>query len=174
MEEKRSPVISILHIAYILVSATALSMILVFIIREFDGAEIFIIVLFFPADLTAPFPLNLGGLIILGIGFLLVILANFHLLIIGKIGLVAREPFHTPSTLVTSGPYQYSRNPIYFGVILILWGLSIITVSLTILITSIGLWFFFWRVFVRWEEQKLEETFGEEYLKFKQKVRRWI
>ncbi len=174
MKEKRSPVISFLHVIYILISATVLSYILAFVIREWIGKDIFVEILLFPAEIFAPFPLNLLGLFTVGLGFLLVFFANFHLLFIGKIGLEDREPFHTPSTLVTSGPYRFSRNPIYFGVVLITLGLAIITISLTILICTIGLYLFFWKVFIKWEEEKLDDTFGEDYREYKQRVRRWI
>ena len=170
LEKKRSPVIAFLHIALILLSAVILSEILAFIVRETVGGEFVIAVLSFPGEINAPFPINVGGLLFLGFGFILVISGNFHLLFIGKIGLVDREPFHTPSTLVTSGPYQYSRNPIYFGVVLILLGWATITISLTIFSSAFALFLFFWRAFVRWEEEKLEETFGDEYREYKQRV----
>jgi protein-S-isoprenylcysteine O-methyltransferase Ste14 len=136
-----------------LLSATILSVILISIVRDFVGVEIVIPILLFPAEIIAPYPINLIGLLVLVLGFILIITANFHLLMIGKIGLEDREPFHTPSTIVTSGPYQYSRNPI---------------------LSSIALFLFFWKAFVSWEEKKLEEKFGEEYLEYKRRVRRWI
>ncbi|MHA2389277.1 MAG: methyltransferase family protein [Candidatus Hodarchaeales archaeon] len=173
MKKKPQPVKSLFQIAWILLSATILSIIVAFIIREL-GVEVVTEIFLFPVDITTPFPLNLFGLLILLLGFLLVIAANFHLLMVGKIGLTDREPYHTPSTLVTSGPYRYTRNPIYFGVVLILFGLAIMTASLTVLISALGVFLFFWRAFVIWEEKKLEETFGEEYLEFKRRVRRWL
>ncbi len=173
MKKKPQPAKSLLQIAWMLLSATILSIILVFIVREL-GVEVVTAVFLFPVDITTPFPFNLFGLLILLLGFLLVIAANFHLLMVGKIGLTDREPYHTPSTLVTSGPYRYTRNPIYFGVVLILFGLAIMTASLTVLISALGVFLFFWRALVIWEEKKLEETFGEEYLEFKRRVRRWL
>jgi protein-S-isoprenylcysteine O-methyltransferase Ste14 len=95
-------------------------------------------------------------------------------LVIGRISLEAREPFHVPSTLVTTGPYHYSRNPIYLGVILLSLGFAVIIMSITVLICTVVLFLFFRRFFIRWEEEKLEEAFGEEYLAYKKQVRRWL
>jgi len=104
----------------------------------------------------------------------LVIWANYTLLFVGKIGLNAREPFQTPSTLVVEGPYKFSRNPIYLAVTILLIGLAILVGSLSIFIVAIVLFIIFQKWFVGWEEKKLEEVFGEEYLEYKKRVRRWL
>ncbi|MHA2246871.1 MAG: hypothetical protein ACXADY_18145 [Candidatus Hodarchaeales archaeon] len=49
-----------------------------------------------------------------------------------------------------------------------------IVISISVLICTVALFLFFWRFFVRWEEKKLEEAFGEEYLVYKKQVRRWL
>jgi protein-S-isoprenylcysteine O-methyltransferase Ste14 len=138
------------------------------------GVEVFLEILLFPSDINFIFPFNLVGLLILLLGFVFIVAANFHLLVVGNIGLVAREPFHIPSTLVTTGPYRYSRNPTYLGGVLILLGFAIAFVSITVFICAIAVFLFCWRFFVRWEEEKLEEAFGEEYLSYKMQVRRWL
>ena len=158
----------------ILLSATILSYIITIIIKGTIGAEVMAEILLFPSDIYSIFPFNLLGFFILVLGAIFLLAANYHLLVIGRIGLKAREPFHIPSTLVTTGPYGYSRNPIYLGVILILLGFAIIVVSVTILVCTITLFLFVWRFFVRWEETTLEEEFGEEYLLYKKQVRRWL
>ncbi|MFW9996723.1 MAG: methyltransferase family protein [Candidatus Odinarchaeota archaeon] len=173
--EKFPPLTRILvNILLILLIPTVLSIILAFIIKGTVGTEVFAEVLFFPSDINSTYPFNLLGLLVLLLGFVFVIAGNFHLLMIGRIGLQAREPFHIPSTLVTTGPYRYSRNPIYLGVVLILLGLAVIFASITVLICTVVLFLFFWRFFVGWEEKKLEEAFGEEYLLYKKRVRRWL
>lgn len=164
----------LLNTFQLLLSATILSIIILLIIRGIIGVEIFIEIILFPSDINSIFPFNLVGLFILLLGFFFIITANFHLLVVGNIGLEAREPFHIPSTLVTTGPYRYSRNPIYLGVVLILLGFSIAFVSITVFICAIAVFLFCWRFFVRWEEKKLEEAFGEEYLSYKTRVRRWL
>jgi protein-S-isoprenylcysteine O-methyltransferase Ste14 len=155
-------------------SATILSLILVFIIRGTIGADVVAEVLFFPSDINSIFPFNFLGILILLLGFVFVITANYHLLAVGRIGLKAWEPFHISSTLVTSGPYRYSRNPIYLGVVLILLGFAIAFVSITVFICAFAVFLSCWRFFVRWEEEKLEDVFGEEYLSYKLRVRGWL
>lgn len=173
--EKFPPQIGVLfNILRILFSATILSIIITLIIRRTIGAEVFAEVLFFPSDITSIFPFNLLGLLILLLGIVFVVAANHQLLVRGRIGLQTREPFHIPSNIVTTGPYCYSRNPIYLGVVLILLGFAIIFVSVTVLICTIALFLFFWKILVRWEEKKLEEAFGDEYLLYKKRVRRWL
>ena len=84
------------------------------------------------------------------------------------------KPFETSTTLVISGPFAFSRHPMYLGMLLLLAGVALC-------LGSLSPWFvvpaFVWQItrrFVRPEERKLEETFGETYLEYKRKVRRWL
>jgi protein-S-isoprenylcysteine O-methyltransferase Ste14 len=174
MTIERHHVKSLLKVLLILAEATILSIIVIFVIKEYVGREVFIDFFFFPEDISVPFPFNLCGLLAIVLGFILIVWANYTLLFVGKIGLNAREPFHTPPTLVLEGPYRFSRNPIYLSVIIILFGLAILVGSLTVFIISIALFIIFRTWFISWEEKKLEEVFGEEYLEYKRRVRRWL
>ena len=78
------------------------------------------------------------------------------------------------SSLVTSGVFKYSRNPMYLGMALILFGLALMfnviggtlfTLLFTIYITKFQ---------VKPEEEVMEKLFGEDFLKYKQKVRMWL
>lgn len=157
------------YIAY----CTIISYVLVIIIRGLVGRETILIILS-PVNINFPSLVKLCGLIIIALGFVIVIWANYTLLVIGKIGFKAREPFHVPHTLVIKGPYKFSRNPIYLGVILLSLGTGVLMDSLTFLLLSIALLFIFGRWFVSWEEKKLEEAFEEEYREYKERVRRWF
>jgi protein-S-isoprenylcysteine O-methyltransferase Ste14 len=174
MTIKRHHVKSILKVILLLVEATILALIVSFVITEFVGRDVFLSFFFFPEDISVPFPYNLSGFLVIVLGFVLVIWANYTLLFVGKIGLNAREPFQTPSTLVVEGPYKFSRNPIYLAVTILLIGLAILVGSLSIFIVAIVLFIIFQKWFVGWEEKKLEEVFGEEYLEYKKRVRRWL
>jgi protein-S-isoprenylcysteine O-methyltransferase Ste14 len=165
---------SLLKALLILVEGTILAIIVSFVITEYMGREVFLSFFFFPEEFSVPYPYNCFGLLAIALGFILVVWANYTLLIVGKIGLIAREPFQTPSTLVIEGPYKFSRNPIYLSVIIMLIGLAILAGSLSILIIAIVFFIIFWKLFVSWEEKKLEEVFGEEYLEYKKRVRRWL
>lgn len=84
---------------------------------------------------------------------------------------------HTPdkaSALVTEGVYQYSRNPMYFGLltVLIAWGLylsnllALLLLPLFVVIMN--------QLQIKPEERVLTKKFGEAYQAYKAKVRRWI
>jgi len=81
----------------------------------------------------------------------------------------------TPShQLFQSGPFSRSRNPIYLAMMLFGGGLGLATLNIwIILMTSLtGLILHF--LVILPEERYLEDRFGNEYLAYKNKVRRWI
>ncbi|MCB9944369.1 MAG: isoprenylcysteine carboxylmethyltransferase family protein [Geminicoccaceae bacterium] len=84
------------------------------------------------------------------------------------------HPHHQPSALVTGGIFALSRNPIYVTDLLLLEGWALHLGSLS---PWIGLPVFMivvtWR-FIRPEEDRLRETFGDAYTAYCQRVRRWI
>ncbi|MFX0051053.1 MAG: methyltransferase family protein [Candidatus Hermodarchaeota archaeon] len=82
-------------------------------------------------------------------------------------GLNAREPFQTSSTLVIEGLYKFSRNPIYLSIIIILIGLAILAGSLSIFITVIVLFIIFCKFLVSWEEKNLRKHLGKNILNIK-------
>jgi len=109
----------------------------------------------------------------------LLCVAAWAILTLWSVGLFRRArtsfiPIKPATALVVSGPYQFTRNPMYVG--------------FTCLYLGLALWFsLFWAflmlpaviVVVQYyviarEEQYLEQKFGEEYLKYKARVRRWI
>ena len=172
MSNKSNDVKSLQTWLRLLAVSTILSIILYYLMA-FVGLDVILIILF-PVDISIPFPYNLCGLLVSVLGFMLIIWANYTLLFIGKIGLEAREPFHTPSTLVVEGPYKFTRNPIYLSVVIIFFGSAILLGSLTLFIIAIALFIVFQTLFISWEEKRLEEEFGEEYLEYKRRVRRWL
>lgn len=84
--------------------------------------------------------------------------------------LLGREP----EILVAGGLYRYMRNPMYVGVILILFGEALLFASPQILWYALGAWLFFHGVVVIIEEPHLRRTQGEEYLRYCASVPRWI
>ena len=78
------------------------------------------------------------------------------------------------SSLVTTGIFEYSRNPMYLGMVMILFGLALMfnviggtlfTLLFTIYITKFQ---------IRPEEEVMERFFGADFLKYKQNVRMWL
>ena len=83
-------------------------------------------------------------------------------------------PFETSTTLVVAGPFRFTRNPMYLGMTLILAGTAVFFGSLAPLL-SVPVFFFLIRhQYVIPEENMMKELFGEEYLLYCRRVRRWI
>jgi len=80
----------------------------------------------------------------------------------------------TPKYLLTRGPYQFSRNPNYLCVLVILLGWALFYGSIVLLIVCVIWWVVLNYVGVPWEERGLEARFGETYLQYKSKVPRWL
>ena len=83
----------------------------------------------------------------------------------------ARKP---TMAIVRTGPYRFSRNPIYLAFSLLQLGVAIWVNSLWLLATLIGAMALIHYVVIPKEEQYLERRFGAEYLDYKSSVRRWI
>jgi len=82
-----------------------------------------------------------------------------------------RQPVHT---LVTHGPYRFTRNPIYLGFFLIYLGFTLLTGMLWGLIASPFLILTITNAVIHFEEDYLEERFKDQYASYKFRVRRWL
>ena len=87
----------------------------------------------------------------------------------------ASIPTNKPTTvIVIEGPYQYSRNPIYLSMILLLIGVGVWSNSLWFLILAAVGWTLLSRSVIAREETYLSRKFGSEYESYKSLVRRWL
>lgn len=86
-----------------------------------------------------------------------------------------KHPSHAdePPEVITDGPFQYSRNPIYTGHSLIHAGAAVLVGSAWTLAALLPVLLYLNRVIQR-EEAHLEARFGEEYNQYRQSVRRWV
>jgi protein-S-isoprenylcysteine O-methyltransferase Ste14 len=84
------------------------------------------------------------------------------------------RPWKSSTSLVTSGFYRYTRNPMYLGMALIYAGLSLIADSVLALVCLLPLLVIINYAVIRREEHYLEVTFGQPYRDYKARVRRWI
>ena len=83
-------------------------------------------------------------------------------------------PFNPSTRIVTHGLYRFTRNPMYVGFALWTLGLAILVDSAwMVLAVPIGL-ILIDRLIITREERYLERKFGEEYLNYKRRVRRWL
>ena len=88
-----------------------------------------------------------------------------------------KTPFDTAKStikIVQEGPYRISRNPLYLSLLLLLFGISVLIVSFWLLFTLPILYILFLIKAVKPEEDYLSKKFGEEYIAYSSKVRRWI
>lgn len=84
-------------------------------------------------------------------------------------------PGNEPTTaIVSSGPYRFSRNPIYVAFILMQLGAAVCLNSLWVIATLLVAGALIHFVIIPREERYLEANFGAEYLAYKASVRRWI
>ena len=76
--------------------------------------------------------------------------------------------------LVTTGLYKITRNPMYVGLLVILFGYGIWLGSLTPFLILPAFYWLITNMQIKPEERVLEEKFGQEYLDYKSKVKRWL
>ena len=78
-----------------------------------------------------------------------------------------------PERLVSTGPYAYTRNPMYLGHIIFLTGLALTLQSWLAAAITIGvaMWF---HARVIGDEKKLAERLGKPYIDYMNSVRRWL
>ncbi len=143
-----------------------------------DGQDYFIILLVlsvllnfvFPVPVFLSSPFTYSGFLIIGFGFVLALWSRSLFLKNATTLQLSEEP----ASLITSGPFRLSRNPIYLGMTSILLGVAVLQgtlVTLAFPIIFVALIEFF---IIPGEERKLEKLFGEPYREYRKSVRRWI
>ncbi|MFX0054130.1 MAG: methyltransferase [Candidatus Hermodarchaeota archaeon] len=75
--------------------------------------------------------------------------------------------------LITTGPYERVRHPMYTVLILFFFGMSLVSANLIVIVFAVLLMlaFPFW---IRVEEEKMIETFGEEYIEYMKRTGRFF
>jgi protein-S-isoprenylcysteine O-methyltransferase Ste14 len=80
-----------------------------------------------------------------------------------------------PSTvLLNSGPYRYTRNPIYISFVIFYFGLAIMLTSAWMLLLLIPVLIVLQRGVIEREEAYLQSKFGDAYRKYQARVPRWL
>jgi len=110
------------------------------------------------------------GAVLLALGFLLRLWAVVHFYN-HNMRVISLEP---QRSLVTAGPYRYSRNPLYLGAnVFCFFGAALLFGSPTALImTAVHLPFM--NLWIQREERQLEQKFGDRFRVYKKQVRRWL
>jgi protein-S-isoprenylcysteine O-methyltransferase Ste14 len=84
------------------------------------------------------------------------------------------SPEQPTTALVTKGPYQFTRNPIYLSMTLIYTGFSILTGAIWSILLLPVVMFIINRGVIDREERYLEQKFGDQYRSYKKHVQRWF
>ena len=140
------------------------------IVTIFFGCCIYFSKDFFLTENTQALTLLSYVLFLLGFGILFSAARSFkkHKTTINPIKI------ETASSLVVSGIFNYSRNPMYLGMALILLGLSLKFNLIGGLIFTALFILFITNFQIKPEEKAMQKIFGEEFLSYKNKVRRWL
>jgi len=83
------------------------------------------------------------------------------------------KPGERSRSLVTTGPFRFSRHPMYVGMIVLVLGVAVVLGTVTPL-GVIAPFAWVMHAFARFEERSLEGTFGEEYRRYAGRTRRWL
>ena len=123
-----------------------------------------------PGVVWLPWPASLVGvpLIAAGLGLILWAAALFDR------ARTSIKPFEESAALVVGGPYRLSRNPMYLGMVLLLFGAAAASGAATSAAIPILFAAIVHRRFIDPEEVALEERFGAIYLEYCGNVRRWL
>jgi protein-S-isoprenylcysteine O-methyltransferase Ste14 len=116
----------------------------------------------------SPILLTLGSAVI-AMGFAIRYLALRRLLALER----SIQWQHVPRTLVEDGVFRYSRNPAYLGILLMLLGAFIFGVNWPMLVVLVALLILLNRQ-ASVEEKVLTDQFGESYLSYRKRTRRWL
>lgn len=147
-----------------------LSVMVIVVFALFSATSFIVIFLLsLPYALPIPFFWSVGtGIVLLVIGFPIMISTLRSLRIHRAFG---DELYKTKeeSKLITTGPYAFTRNPLYLSATILFLGWSLVLMSTYLLIVTV-LFLLFFRFAAKWEEEELTERFGEGYLSYKAKV----
>jgi len=109
---------------------------------------------------------------------LFLVVAGIALIVAGRRALLAAEtninPFKPSLAIVTSGPFRFTRNPLYLGVTLIYCGLALISNTWWCFVLLVPVLLLIHFGVVAREERYLERKFGDSYRDYRARVRRYL
>lgn len=138
----------------------------------FLGAIVLMVALdrFLPIVTLIEPPITYLGWVLFGLGIAVALAVNWRF---KRAGTPIR-PFEDSTALVTDGPFAFSRNPIYLGAVVGLFGIFVVLGSLSPLAVIPPFVYIIRTRFIAVEERMLEAAFGEAYRDYMKRVRRWI
>jgi len=108
-----------------------------------------------------------------GLGALGIVLVAWGLITLRSAGTTVL-PTQRAERLITGGPFRYRRNPIYMGEVLIFVGLAQLTYNIWFAILAPAFALAIHKLAILPEERHLEDRFGQAYLDYKERTRRWF
>ena len=136
--------------------------------KIFIGIMLLLIVVF--KERSIHFPYNLIGVILFIAGVLIALTAKR----LFKKTDTPISPEAKPKKLHTKGIFNFTRNPMYLGIVIGLIGIAIASGLLFNLFFPFIYFIIMNIYFVRKEEANLENEFGNKYNEYKKETRRWV
>jgi len=124
----------------------------------------------FPIGKFIKYPYNYIGVVIIVIGVLINLWGDW----IFKKEKTTIKPDEKSDKIIDYGIFRISRNPMYLGMFMILFGIAIVLGNVLSFIFPIVFIMIIEKLFIPIEEKNMEKRFGKRYLQYKSKVRRWI
>jgi protein-S-isoprenylcysteine O-methyltransferase Ste14 len=122
-----------------------------------------------------PFPFLPQGLArVAGIGLVVLGFIGFAGILAFRRAKTSPNPWEPTAALVVSGPYRWTRNPMYLGFTLLYLGIAAWVNTLWPVLGLPVILVVMQRGVIFREEAYLEARFGEEYRRYKAEVRRWL
>jgi protein-S-isoprenylcysteine O-methyltransferase Ste14 len=84
------------------------------------------------------------------------------------------KPFERTYQLVESGPFRFTRNPMYLGLVAMIAGPALVLGTLAPWLAAVALALTLRLRFIRNEERALAASLGEPYERYRRRVRRWL
>ena len=115
-------------------------------------------------------PVSIGGMVLAGGGVVLIGIA----LGLFRSSRTRPEPWQPASSLVDRGLYRFTRNPMYLGMAMLSLGIAIAFASLPGAFLALTALLIIDRAVVTREETYLKRRFGQDYIAYMARVRRWL
>ena len=125
---------------------------------------------FSPPETIIYIPYKLVGSIFIPTGFAVLLVAWLQF----KKANTAIPPTAESTLIVTSGIYRYTRNPMYLGMLLMMLGAAFFMGTIPAMLGPFVFFLIIDKVFIPFEEQDLQSSFGNEYKEFLSTTRRWL
>ncbi len=116
-----------------------------------------------------PFPPLAIALVVVGISSSASAAAFFR-----RAGAAFNPVAETNPRLVTTGPYRFTRNPMYLGLVLVALGIAFWVGAWPMFLAPLATFATTNWVHIPFEEQRMRQQFGQEFDAYADRVRRWI